>query len=89
MKDISIYFSPIEIEIQKLDGTIGNSIEIHTENNFPELTKKGIALIYVPEYRNGEIEFHGKYNENFRKHFPTQRIKLISNAYAPYIIFFI
>ncbi len=69
MKDISIYFSPIEIEIQKLDGTIGNSIEIHTENNFPELTKKGIALIYVPEYRNGEIEFHGKYNENFRKHF--------------------
>ena len=71
MKDISIYFTPIEIDQIKKEGTIGNNIEIFTEGNFPELKKDGIAIIYVPEFRNGEIQFQGKSNDTFRSYLYT------------------
>ena len=69
MIDISIYFSPVEIESNKNEGTIGSLIKIYTEDNFPELKKNGIALLYVPEFRNDVKEFNNKFNDNFRKYF--------------------
>jgi len=69
MKDISIYFSPINIDYTTIDGSIASKIEIHTSENFPEIKQGGIALIYVPEFRNGESKFQGKSNDNFRKYF--------------------
>ncbi len=66
MKDISIYFSPIEVELTKKEGTIGSNIEIYTEGNFPEIKKDSIAIIYVPEFRNGEVQYQGKKNDLFR-----------------------
>jgi len=69
MKDISIYFAPLENEIVKKEGSIGSEVFTHTENNFPELNKGGIAIIYVPEFRNGEKQFQGLSNDNFRNYF--------------------
>lgn len=56
MKDISFYFKPIVIAEQ--EGTneqLSNVVDRHTEHHFPELNQKGIALIYVPEFRTSEI----------------------------------
>lgn len=69
MQDLSIYFKAIEISKIETEGSIGNSIEIHTDGNFPEIKKGSIALIYVPEFRNGEENFQNKENDNFRKFF--------------------
>jgi formiminoglutamase len=69
MKDLSIYFREVDTEIKSKEGTIGKSIEIYTQGNFPELKKNSIAIIYVPEFRNGEENFQNKQNENFRKFF--------------------
>ncbi len=66
MKDISIYFSPVDIEPDKKEGTIGSKIEIFNEGNFPDLKKNSIAIIYVPEFRNGDLQFHNKSDDNFR-----------------------
>ena len=63
------YFTPLSSEIEFNEGTIGSSIIQYTENNFPELNSNGIALIYVPEFRNGEAQFQGKSNDNFRHYF--------------------
>ncbi|MGB0915830.1 MAG: formimidoylglutamase [Crocinitomicaceae bacterium] len=51
MKDISIYFKPLESFTPKSDS-IGSSIFVNDENGFPEIEKKGVAIIHVPEYRN-------------------------------------
>ena len=67
MKDISIYFKPVAKELFETVGELFSSIQMHDESGFPELQKKGVALIYVPEYRNSNIE-DGK-NEVFRKQF--------------------
>ena len=69
MIDISIYFSPVEIEPNNNEGTIGSLIKIYTEDNFPELNTNGIALLYVPEFRNDVKEFKNTFNDNFRKYF--------------------
>lgn len=66
MKDISIYFSPVQIHASKAEGSIGSTIEIHTEGNFPEMDENNIAIIYVPEFRNGDNQFQGKKNDDFR-----------------------
>ena len=66
MKDISIYFSPVQIHASKAEGSIGCTIEIHTEGNFPEMDENNIAIIYVPEFRNGDNQFQGKKNDDFR-----------------------
>jgi formiminoglutamase len=54
MKDISIYFSPIERLTIKED-TLGASIKIHDANGFPEINKNSIAFFSVPEYRRTSI----------------------------------
>lgn len=51
MKDISIYFSPVSLEGEFSEFTIGGTIVRHSEGNFPEIEKGGVALIYVPEFR--------------------------------------
>jgi formiminoglutamase len=66
MKDISIYFKPVERELTANEGTIGAAILMHSQHGFPELKKGGVALIYVPEFRNGKSVFHQKSNDDFR-----------------------
>lgn len=65
MKDISIYFTPVADSISIQEDRLGDSIRIHHEGNFPEIDDEGIAIIYVPEYRNSE-EVFTKTNEEFR-----------------------
>lgn len=65
MKDISIYFQPISSIDKKGVDSLGGTLLIHDEHGFPEIDKKGIALIYVPEYRNN-ASIEGKSNEAFR-----------------------
>lgn len=74
MQDLSIYFSPVEmlpemISAQTSQGKdkIGASIEIHTENDFPQIKKGGLAVIYVPEFRKSN--FTDVRPEKFRGHF--------------------
>jgi len=59
MKDISIYFSPLDRSEEHDTLKIGGSILRHTEVGFPEITKGGIAILYVPEFR-GDLEMKGK-----------------------------
>lgn len=69
MKDISIYFQPVLTESETSDATIGSVIATHTENNFPDLVKGGIALLVVPEYRNGGIACAPNKDFRFRDEF--------------------
>jgi len=66
MKDISIYFQPVTSVAGK--GDLSGEILTHDENGFPELSEKGIALIYVPENRRSAQGSHGS-NDAFRKEF--------------------
>jgi len=53
MKDISIFFQPIQDSDTKFaKDSLGEFIEKHTETGFPEIASSSIALFYVPEYRN-------------------------------------
>ena len=54
MKDLSIYFSPLVQETNFPADTIGSLIESNNQHGFPQLDKSGVALIYVPEFRNGQ-----------------------------------
>ena len=63
MKDISIYFQPIERPAGS--GDLAEKILVHDENGFPEIEEKGIAIIYVPEYRKSAIGHSGS-NDSFR-----------------------
>ena len=69
MKDISIYFKPVQIELSYDDQKIGAAIEVHTDGNFPDLKSGGVALIHVPEYR-GNLQKPDQINkEKFRNFF--------------------
>lgn len=68
MKDISIYFSPLATEVNADNEALGNTMLRHDENGFPELNvAAGIAIMYVPEFRNGHPELHGKKDDRFRE----------------------
>ena len=54
MKDISIYFSPVDISGKWHEDQIGAKI-VANNKSFPEIQKNSCALIYVPEFR-GLIE---------------------------------
>ena len=56
MKDISIYFSPVSLDGEFSELTIGGSIVRNVEGSFPEIQMGGVALIYVPEFR-GDSKF--------------------------------
>ena len=66
MTDISIYFQPVKID-SYFDESIGSIILSHTEGNFPDLEKGGVAIFYCPEFRNGIQEFHTQKEERFRE----------------------
>lgn len=68
MKDISIYFTPVS-SISKEEDALSAMTNVHDEAGFPELDKKGIALLYVPEFRNGNPGLHGKRDDSFREFF--------------------
>lgn len=65
---ISIYFQPIEID-SFVEESIGSTILAHTQGNFPELEKGGIAIFYCPEFRNGVEGYHTQKDERFREEF--------------------
>lgn len=67
MKDISIYFQPIEQFEKSNEDTLEKHIVKHTENHFPELKKKGIAIFNVPEYRSDKRNKDKVLNFHFRK----------------------
>lgn len=66
MKDLSIYFQPVT---NTVDFGLGAHIHVHRDGDFPELKEKGLALIYVPEFRNGDASNQGSVNEAFRDEF--------------------
>jgi hypothetical protein len=67
--DLSIYFSPVSIEGQWNEDQIGSKIYSY-QTDFPELSRKGYALIYVPEFRgDSNVHFDSPLPDDFRKEF--------------------
>ena len=66
--DISFYFQPVE-NISFIEGALSNEISIHKENDFPELERNSIALIYCPEFRGYEEISEKLFDDGFRYHF--------------------
>jgi arginase family enzyme len=67
--DLSIYFSPVNVEGNWSDDQIGSKIYAY-QSNFPELSRKGYALIYVPEFRgDNNAHFDTPLPDDFRKEF--------------------
>lgn len=68
-KDLSIYFNPVNVEGNWNEDQIGSTIYSY-RSSFPELSRKGYALIYVPEFRgDSNIDFDLPLPDNFRKEF--------------------
>jgi hypothetical protein len=63
MKDLSIYFQPVETDKEFEDQQLGSKILIHRPDQFPDLDKKGTALFYTPESRRGNCY---ESNDEFR-----------------------
>ena len=55
MKDISIYFSPVNVTTDFEENTLISGVQLHVDGSFPELKKEGVALIHVPEYRGTDL----------------------------------
>lgn len=51
MQDLSIYFSPVSSELPR-QSALGSEVDVHTEAGFPEMSTGGVAIMYVPEFRN-------------------------------------
>ena len=68
MKDISIYFQAIEVEQDFEKESIGKEINLHIQDSFPDLSEKGIALIFIPENRRNSKD-QSKNKDSFRKSF--------------------
>ena len=67
--DFSIYFSPVSLEGQWNEDQIGSKIYSY-QSHFPELSRKGYALIYAPEFRgDSNIHFDSPLPDDFRKEF--------------------
>lgn len=69
MKDLSIYFRPLLQETAYPADTIGSRMQVHNQHGFPEIEQSGVALVYVPEFRNGQPELHGQTDDRFRASF--------------------
>lgn len=67
MKDLSIYFTPVANDAEYAPETIGSQLYVHSPSGFPEMEKGGIALLYIPEFRNGYPELHGQTDDRFRE----------------------
>lgn len=67
--DLSIYFSPVNIDGNWSEDQIGSKIYSY-KSDFPELSRKGYALIYVPEFRgDSSVHFDSPLPDDFRKEF--------------------
>ncbi len=69
MKDIEIYFTPVAGPSFSEENSLAKKVQVHTIDNFPEIEKKGVAIFYVPEYRNGSKAYQGKVDDSFREYF--------------------
>lgn len=69
MKDLSIYFRPLSTAEDYPAESLGSVVSVHGEHGFPVMGKGGLALIYVPEFRNGEPELHEQLDDRFREAF--------------------
>lgn len=58
MKDISIYFTPINIGDNTYEGTQLGSQIIKIEDSTEAIEKGSIAVVFVDEYRNSKMESH-------------------------------
>jgi formiminoglutamase len=68
-KDLSIYFSPIDVEENWSEDQIGSKVYSY-KSSFPELQGKGYALIYVPEFRGDSVvETEITKSDDFRREF--------------------
>lgn len=65
MKDISIYFQPVEY-VNSMEESLGNKIQYHNEGDFPNLDSKGVAIFYSPEYRNSNVSVEASTEDLFR-----------------------
>lgn len=55
MKDLSIYFLPAPDGHHYNEQQLGGAIRVNSKaNGFPDLNDKGVAFIFVPEYRQGK-----------------------------------
>lgn len=57
MKDISIYFKPVTSGIEFGNGSLGQQIIANVDDT-SDLERQSVALIFVGEYRNSNIEAH-------------------------------
>ena len=58
MKDISIYFSSINIGDQVYEETQLGSKIIEIDESMENVEKGSLALVFIDEYRNSKIESH-------------------------------
>ncbi len=66
MKDISIYFTPVEVDHLKFeDDQIGSKI-ILNQHDFPEVKKNSCVIFSVPEFRGNHIPITNKVKSKFR-----------------------
>ena len=68
MKDISFYFEPISEELKLSELNLSSVLQVHDNHGFPLINDKGVAIIYVPEYRNSSKQ-HSGLNEKFIQEF--------------------
>ncbi len=69
MKDISIYFTPVEVDHLKFeDDQIGSKI-ILNQHDFPEVKKNSCVIFSVPEFRGNHIPITNNINSKFRNDF--------------------
>jgi formiminoglutamase len=69
MKDLSIYFTPVQAKNNAEQLSIGALTNTYTQDFFPELKKGGIAFFYVPEFRgqNDQLVSSKHNKEHFRE----------------------
>ncbi|MBK6527024.1 MAG: formimidoylglutamase [Crocinitomicaceae bacterium] len=69
MKDIGIYFSDFGSVQDYNHGQLGQVIVCNTESNFEPPIKGSVAIFFVPEYRNADLDITTDYISIFRKSF--------------------
>lgn len=67
MKDISIYFTPVELDNSNFqDDQIGSKIVVN-QNDFPEVKKNSCVIFSVPEFRGNATPVQNKVSSKFRQ----------------------
>ena len=67
MKDISIYFTPVELDNLKYEEEqIGSKI-ILNQHEFPEVKKNSCVIFSVPEFRGNVTQVENNVNSKFRQ----------------------